>query len=166
MTGTKDGQTVEACPKHPFKTARRTITETDIVNFVNLVGLHEPIFMDMEFIREHMADSHVQRFAPAPLIISIGMGLFAPQIEGVLQRVLDGHVVGPIGGMVGVQARVHGPVFPGDTLKVEGEAWIQRKSGHGHTLVDLRHRVINQSGVVVMDFTETVMYMPPVDARS
>ena len=26
---------------------RRTITETDIVNFVNLVGLHEPPFIDM-----------------------------------------------------------------------------------------------------------------------
>ena len=157
----RDMEPGEDVPRHPFQTARRTLTETDIVNFVNLVGLHEPIFVDMEFIRERMNSTHVQRFAPAPLILSVGMGLLAPHIEGVLDRVLEGHRVGAIGGMVGVRAKAMAPVFCGDTLKVEGEAWIQRKTRNGHTLIDLCHRVINQDGLVVMSFTETVMYMPP-----
>jgi acyl dehydratase len=55
---------------------RRTITETDIVNFVNLVGLHEPPFIDMEFVGS-LPGSHNRRFAPAPLLISLGMGLVA-----------------------------------------------------------------------------------------
>jgi acyl dehydratase len=164
MTEKQTGEaSADTYPKHPFKTARRTISETDIVNFVNLVGLHEPIFVDMEFIKERMNTTHVKRFAPAPLLISLGMGLLAPHIEGVLERVLEGHRVGLIGGMTGVQARVHGPAFPGDTLQVEGEAWIREKVRRGHTLVDLRHRVMNQHGVMVVDFTETVMFMPPAD---
>lgn len=31
-----------------FETKARTVTEADIVNFVNLFGFHEPLFMDME----------------------------------------------------------------------------------------------------------------------
>lgn len=49
----------------PFKTHNRTITETDIVTFVNVVGLHEPFFIDMEYIRANMAGKHRNRFAPA-----------------------------------------------------------------------------------------------------
>lgn len=32
----------DSAKSHHFKTHRRTITETDIVTFVNVVGLHEP----------------------------------------------------------------------------------------------------------------------------
>lgn len=52
-----------------FKTHCRTITETDIVTFVNVVGLHEPFFIDMEYIREKMTGSHRSRFAPGPMEI-------------------------------------------------------------------------------------------------
>ena len=52
------------CPVHYFKSPRRTITETDVVNFVNLAGLHEPFFIDMEFIKENMDEKHHRRFVP------------------------------------------------------------------------------------------------------
>jgi len=64
-------------PVQRFKTHRRTISETDIVTFVNVVGLHEPFFIDMEYIRENMTGSHRSRFAPGPMVISLGMGLLA-----------------------------------------------------------------------------------------
>ncbi len=34
-----------------YSTGRRTITEHDILQFVTLVGLTEPLFLDMEYIR-------------------------------------------------------------------------------------------------------------------
>lgn len=146
---------------HSFTTARRTITETDIVNFVNLVGLHEPIFVDMEYINTHMPESHRKRFAPAPLIISVGMGLVAPIVEGILEKVLRDEKVGFVAGMAGLEAKVKSPVFPGDTIMVNGEAKIKKKTQKGYTLVEIRHMVQNQHKEMVVDFTETIIYLPP-----
>ncbi|MBW1893221.1 MAG: MaoC family dehydratase [Deltaproteobacteria bacterium] len=150
-------------PIHHFTSARRTITETDIVNFVNLVGLHEPIFVDMEYINKYMPESHRKRFAPAPLIISIGMGLVAPIIKGILDKVLMDEKVGFVGGMAGLEARIKSPVFPGDTLRVDGEAKIKKKTKKGYTLVAMRHLIKNQHEVITVDFTETILYLPPDD---
>jgi acyl dehydratase len=115
----------------------------------------------MEFVKENMTETHTKRFAPAPLIISIGMGLVASGIQELLEKVVADVPVGPIGGMAGIEARVKAPVFPGDTLNVEGEARIKRTTSRGHTLVDLNHQVRNQRGETVVDFTETIIYMPP-----
>jgi acyl dehydratase len=144
----------------PFKTHNRTITETDIVTFVNVIGLHEPFFIDMENIKSHMSGKHRNRFAPGPMIISLGMGLLAPTVAGVIDKVLEGRTHGPFGGMTGVDARVRGALFPGDTVHVEGEAWLRPLSSRGYTLMDLRHRVINQRGEVLVDFTETITFLP------
>jgi len=35
---------------------RRTLSETDIVNFVNLIGLHKPPFIDMVFTEKIIFD--------------------------------------------------------------------------------------------------------------
>jgi acyl dehydratase len=144
----------------PFKTHNRTITETDIVTFVNVVGLHEPFFIDMEYIRTHMSGKHRNRFAPGPMIISVGMGLLAPTVAGVIEQTLEGRKHGPFGGMTGVDARVKGALFPGDTVHVEGEAWLRPPTARGYTLMDLRHRVINQHGEVLVEFTETITFLP------
>jgi acyl dehydratase len=106
-------QTSHGDPVQRFKTHRRTITETDIVTFVNLVGLHEPFFIDMEHIQTNMTGAHRNRFAPGPMIISIGMGLLATYLTGIIERTLAGHAVGPFGGMTGLQVRLRGALFPG-----------------------------------------------------
>jgi len=147
---------------HRFKTHRRTITETDIVSFVNVIGLHEPFFIDMEYVHSQMAGSHRSRFAPGPMIISLGMGLVAAQIAGVIDAVLDGRDVGPFGGMTSVEARLSGALFPGDTIHVEGEAWLRPTTSRGYTLMDLRHLVINQRVETIADFTETIAFLPKV----
>ena len=144
-----------------FTTARRTITETDIVNFVNLVGLHEPAFIDMEFIKESMPEKHHKRFAPAPLLISVGMGLVAPIVMNIIAKITEEEKVGLFMGMVGIEARVKNPVFPGDTLRVDVEANIKRKTSKGYTLIDLRHIIKNQQGEVAVDFVETVLFTAP-----
>jgi len=138
---------------------RRTITETDIVNFVNLVGLHEPPFIDMEWV-ERMPGIHNKRFAPAPLLISLGMGLVATSIMEVVEAITAREGLGRFHGMVGVEAAVKSPAFPGDTLSVELEARVERKTRRGQTLVALQHVVNNQRNEIVVIFTERVVFDP------
>lgn len=154
-------QAAQEYPVHKFTTHRRTITETDIVNFVNLIGLHEPFFVDMEFLKENMSGAHRNRFAPGPMIISYGMGLVAPILMTSVGKALEGHEVGAFAGMMGLEAQFKGGVFPGDTLHVELEVKIQKKTSRGYTVLDLRHVLLNQRNEVVADFTEHAMYHPP-----
>jgi len=138
---------------------RRTIPETDIGNFVNLVGLHEPPFIDMEWV-ERMPGIHNKRFAPAPLLISLGMGLVATSIMEVVEAITAREGLGRFHGMVGVEAAVKSPAFPGDTLSVELEARVERKTRRGQTLVALQHVVNNQRNEIVVIFTERVVFDP------
>jgi acyl dehydratase len=140
---------------------RRTITETDIVNFVNLVGLHEPPFIDMEWVEREMPGIHNKRFAPAPFLISLGMGLVATSIMQVVDAIVEREKLGAFHGMVGVEAKVENPAFPGDTLSVDLEAGVDRKTRNGQTLVDLRHVLKNQRNETVVVFTEKVIFDPP-----
>jgi len=146
---------------HRFTTHRRTITETDIVTFVNVVGLHEPFFIDMDYIRDNMPQGHQRRFAPGPMIISLGMGLVATIALSVINKVLEGANAGSFGGMTGLEARIKGALYPGDTIHVEGEGRIKGKTSKGYTLLDLRHVVKNQKDEVLADFTETLLFLPP-----
>lgn len=159
-------QTIPGEPVQRFKTHRRTITEADIVTFVNVVGLHEPFFIDMEYIKENMTGAHRSRFAPGPMIISLGMGLLATYVPDVIKRTLAGQEAGPFGGMTGLQARLRGALFPGDTIHVEGEARLRPKTARGYTLMDLQHLVINQRGETLVDFTETITFLPKNTALS
>ena len=138
---------------------RRTLTETDIVNFVNLVGLHEPPFIDMEWV-DRMPGIHNKRFAPAPLLISLGMGLVSTSIMAVLDAVNEREGLGAFHGMVGVEAAVKRPAFPGDTLWVELAARVDRKTKRGQTLVALQHDLKNQRDEIVVDFTERIIFDP------
>ncbi|MEW5734702.1 MAG: MaoC family dehydratase [Thermodesulfobacteriota bacterium] len=148
-----------------FETARRTVTEPDVVTFVNTVGLFEPIFIDQEYVKKNMPESHHRRFAPAPLVMSMAMGLVAPHIQGWLDRIIEGRRVGFIGGMTGLVARVFAPVLVGDTIRVTLFAGVSKVSSRGHTLVDLRHLVKNQEDVLCVDFTETILYLPPAEEK-
>jgi acyl dehydratase len=139
---------------------RRTLTESDIVGFVNLVGLHEPPFIDMDWVASQMPGSHAVRFAPAPLLISLGMGLMATYIMDIVDALREAEGFGAFHGMVGVQARVRSPAFVGDTLEVSVDAHVDRTTSAGQTLVDLDHVVRNQHGQVVVEFTEKVLFEP------
>ncbi|MBC7214630.1 MaoC family dehydratase [Extensimonas perlucida] len=143
-----------------YKTHRRTITETDIVTFVNVVGLHEPFFIDMEYIQKNMEGAHRKRFAPGPMIISLGMGLLATYVSEIIANTLKEQDVGPFGGMTGLQARLRGALFPGDTIHVECEPRLLPKTSRGYTLMELQHWVINQHGEAIADFTETLTFLP------
>lgn len=146
---------------YAFRTHRRTLTETDIVNFVNLTALHEPFFIDMEFIKENMEGANRQRFAPGPLLISLGMGLVSTQMMDIVDQVMAGHPVGKFAGMTNVDSIIKNSAFVGDTLHVEGEAVIRKVTSKGFTVMAIVHHLINQRGEEVMEFTETVLFRAP-----
>jgi acyl dehydratase len=50
------------------RTLGRTVSETDIVNFVNLCGFTEPLFMDMEYVKRESVFG--RRAAGADLALS------------------------------------------------------------------------------------------------
>src|SRR5262245_63454304 len=56
-----------------YKTHARTITETDIVSFVNLFGFHEPLFIDMEFVKNNSIFG--SRIAPGSFTFGLSEGM-------------------------------------------------------------------------------------------
>ncbi len=119
-----------------FRTVGRTITETDLVNFVNLSWLTEELFTNTED-RKNMAIEG--RVVPAALVYSCAEGLLLPMIQGTglafLNATLD----------------VKGPTFVGDTIHVECKVSEVRETSKGHRgLVRTENQVVNQKGETVL----------------
>jgi acyl dehydratase len=125
-----------------FKTVGRTITETDIVLFINTVGMTEVLFTNYEFIKNESPTKG--RVAPGSLVFSMAEGLLTQStMQGVglafLNMTLD----------------IKGPTFAGDTIHVECEVIESRASNSrpGCGLVRTRNRVVKQDGTLVMEYT-------------
>jgi len=58
-----------------FKTVGRTITETDLVNFIGNTGMVEVLFTNTHYARQHGPGGG--RIVPAALLFSIAEGLTA-----------------------------------------------------------------------------------------
>ena len=129
-------------PGDRFTTARRTITETNIMQFVCLVGLFEPLFIDAEYIRD--ASLLGERIAPGSLTFSMAEGL----------TIQTGIIHGTGMAFVGLERmRLFGPVKVGDTIQVEVEVLDSKeiKSKEGG-IVRYRQTVRNQRGDSVMEY--------------
>jgi acyl dehydratase len=128
---------------HPgarYKTFGRTITETDIITFINCVGMHEPLFTDAEYRRSQSAMTGFA--APGALVFSISEGL-----------ALAGTAHGTGLAFLNTELDIKGPVLAGDTIHVEIEITESRASSKGRGLVRTANAVTNQRGEVVMRYT-------------
>ncbi len=124
-----------------FKTFGRTITETDIINFVTHVGMLESLFLDKEYRDEHAAISGQP--APAALIYAIAEGL-----------TLNATGQGTGLAFLHMELNVEGPVLVGDTIHVELEVLETRPSSKkGRGLVRTKNQVVNQRGQIVLTYT-------------
>src|SRR5438046_8393270 len=92
-----------------FRTLGRTVSETDIVTFVNLCGFTEPLFMDMEYVTRESVFQ--RRAAPGALTLALSEGL-------IMQT---GLIHGTGMAFLGAEVRVVAPVLEGDTLTAEIE---------------------------------------------
>lgn len=124
-----------------FKTFGRTITETDIVNFISVAGMLEALFTDAEYRAAHSAIKG--RVAPAALVYSLSEGL-----------VLNATGQGTGLAFLHMEMNVQGPTFAEDTIHVEIEVVEVRAASKGvNGLVRTRNRIINQRGQCVIEYT-------------
>jgi acyl dehydratase len=125
-----------------FRTASRTITETDLVNFITLFGFNEPLFWDAQ----HAATAGFKgRLVPGALTYSMAEGL-----------VIQSHVLHGTGlAFMGMQLDVKKPVYVGDTIHAIVEVTESRpaSSGPERGVVTTRISVCNQDDQEVLVFT-------------
>lgn len=130
-------------PGAAYETARRTITEGEVVQFVNLVGLVEPLFIDAEYMRNET--EYGERIAPGSFTFALAEGL----------TVQTGLIHGTGLAFVGLEGmRLFRPVKVGDTISVAIEVLERRKANSRNAgIVRYRHTVRNQRGETVMEYT-------------
>lgn len=122
-----------------FRTFRRTVTETDLVNFIGVTGMLEAIFIEDGY------DAGAIRGRPVPGALTYAL------IEGfILQTMIQGTGLA----MLELTQKIHGPVVVGDTIwatvKVTG---IRSTSKSGRAVVDSLIEVYNQRNEIVMTYT-------------
>jgi acyl dehydratase len=125
-----------------YETGRRTITEHDILQFVSLVGLTEPLFLDIEYIRKESL--YGDRIAPGSLTFGIAEGL----------TVQTGLIHGTGMAFAGLERmRLFGPVKVNDTIQVEIEVLDSKPlPARGGGIVRYRQWVKNQRGETIMEY--------------
>ena len=124
-----------------FRTAARTITETDLVTFVSWGGFTEALFLDASHAA---AGGYTGRLVPGALVYCIGEGL-------VLQtNVLNGTGLA----FMSMDLTIKRPAYVGDTLHVVVEVTGARAASAGHRgVVTTRNSVRNQRGEDVLIYT-------------
>jgi acyl dehydratase len=123
-----------------YRTKGRTVTETDLVNFIGLSGLTEELFINAA---EREDGSAIKgRVVPGALVYTFAEGLLASTMEGTGLAFLH------------MDLDVKGPTFVGDTVHVEVEVIESRPTSKGgNGLVRTRNEVKNQHGDTVMVYT-------------
>lgn len=122
-----------------FRTFSRTLTEADLVNFINATGFTEVLFTDTEFLKHSSAIKG--RVVPAAMVYSFSEGLCTPVMQGTGLAFL------------GARIDVKAPTFVNDTIHVEGEVTESRRASKGERgLVRTMNRVLNQKGELVLTY--------------
>lgn len=126
-----------------LRTFRRTVTETDIVNFISVTGMLEAIFIDTTF------EEGAMQGRPAPGALTYGL------IEGfIMQSMVQGTGLA----LLDVHKKMHAPVLAGDTVWGEVEVTgIRPTSRHNRAVVTSAITVKNQRDETVMTYTATRM---------
>ncbi len=121
-----------------FRTASRTITEADLVMFVTLTGMNEPLFYDEA---GSLAAGYAGRLVPGALVFSYAEGL-------VMQT---GVIHGTGMAFLRADVSVRAPVFVGDTITVVVEVAESRAASSGaRGVVTTRNTVVKRGGGTVL----------------
>ncbi len=121
-----------------MRTYRRTVTETDLVNFIGITGMLETIFIDAAYEGAAIAGRPV----PAALTYTL--------IEGfILQTMIQGTGLA----MLELVQKIHAPVRVGDSIDAVVEVTgIRPTSRGGRAIVNSRITVFNQEDRCVMHY--------------
>ena len=136
------GQTwEEMTPGSTFRTAARTITETDLITFVTWGGFTEALFLDAS----HAAGGgYTGRLVPGALVYCLGEGL-------VMQtNVLNGTGLA----FMSMELSIKRPTYVGDTIHVVVEVNQARAASSGRRgVVTTTNTIRNQRGEDVLVYT-------------
>ena len=123
-----------------FQTLGRTITETDIINFVSATGMVEEMFTNIEYIQSE--SSMGARPVPGSLVFCTAEGLL---MQSTMQRT----------GMAFLECdlRILKPTLAVDTVHVECEVVEARATSRpGRGLMRTFNKVVNQRAEVVATY--------------
>lgn len=125
-----------------YQTIGRTVTESDIINFLNVTGMCEVLFTNVEYLQSET--DFEKRLVPAALSYSFCEGL---HIQAAMQT--TGFA------FLHMEFDITNPVFVGDTIHLECEVIEARPSRKrpGRGLVRTRNKIITQDGVVAITYT-------------
>ena len=125
-----------------YKTQKRTIMETDLVSFATLCGFFEPLFVDQTYVKNET--TYGAPIAPGALSLAYAEGLSI--LSGII------HQTGMA--FLGLELKMHQPVFIGDTIGVEIEVLDKRQTRKpDRGIVTFRHKVHNQKDELVLEYT-------------
>lgn len=124
-----------------FETVGRTITETDLVNFIGTTGMVEVLFTNTLYAQKHAPSGG--RIVPGALLFGVAEGL-------TVQATLQGTGLA----FLGMEMDVKGPTFVGDTIHVAIEVTESRPSSKDplRGVVRTRNTIINQNGETVITY--------------
>ncbi|WP_406276761.1 MaoC family dehydratase N-terminal domain-containing protein [Nocardia sp. NBC_00881] len=128
-------------PGAAFRTAKRTVTEADLIQFITWGGFNEPLFYDASHAR---AGGYEGRLIPGAMIYCVAEGL-------ILQtNVLNGTGLA----FMQMELTVKRPVYVGDTLHAIVRTTESRASSKpGRGVVTTSVSVRNQRDEEVLTFT-------------
>ncbi|MGD9941615.1 MAG: MaoC/PaaZ C-terminal domain-containing protein [Burkholderiaceae bacterium] len=131
-----------------FESPRRTITQTDIINFACLSGDFNAPHVDFEFCRQQ---PYGEIIAHGPLVFSIAAGLLCQL------GINDGTIVA----MLGVDEwRAVAPVKHGDTIHVVATVIeLKPTSKGGRGAVTFAREIFNQRGETVQTVLVRSLYL-------
>jgi len=141
----------DLAPGMRYRSHGRTITETDLVNFVNASWLTEGLFTSVE--RSDRKGSVIEgRVVPGALVYAYAEGLAKRTMEGIGMAFLEASLV------------VKAPTRVGDTVHVECEVTERRRTSKpGRAIMRSAIDVVNQHGVTVLSYTAVRMVQAPPD---
>lgn len=114
------------------RTIGRTVTEADIVNFINYIGTAEVLFMSLDFLPR---ESDIKgRVAPGTLGYTFAKG-----------RPMQATLPHTGFAFLGLDLKVEHPLFASDTIHVEVEVIEAQLSQSRHGPVRTRNRVVGRT---------------------
>jgi 3-hydroxybutyryl-CoA dehydratase len=123
-----------------FRTINRTVTEADLVNFVNATGMVEMMFTDVTFAeRQGVIEG---RPVPGALCYCFAEGLL---VQATMQN--TGLA------LLETSLKVKGPTIVGDTIHVEVTVDAIRETSKGNrAVVTTTNDIVNQRGATVITY--------------
>lgn len=123
-----------------FRTLNRTITESDLVGFINATGMLEMIFIDQTY--QHEGGIKGGRVVPAALPYCLMEGLLCQTVQQMTGLAL-----------LEIEKKVLKPTFVGDTIHNEVEVVAIKPTSRGNrAVVTTVNNIVNQRGETVITY--------------